>query len=210
MFRVETNYPIAIDSPDHLHPKGTACDNNTWPGFIDDVEKHFARKVRFLDLGCAGGQFVADFLARGHEAVGLEGSDYSLRHNRANWPTLAGANLFTCDISRPFRISIGNDGWPGFDVITAIEVLEHIPPDRIDQVLKNIADHLHPNGWFVASIGTRRDTFDGVELHQTVEQADWWQDKLSGLFSPVLPCPINSWPRHKHKHSLSVCVSRKL
>ena len=36
-FRVETEYPIAFDSPDHLYPWGTKRDNHTSESFIHEV-----------------------------------------------------------------------------------------------------------------------------------------------------------------------------
>jgi SAM-dependent methyltransferase len=208
MYSINTKYPVAVDSPDHLHPKGTANDNNSWPRFIAEMGQRFGRKLRVLDLGCSGGQFVADFLAAGHHAVGIEGSDYSLKAGRANWPELAGSHLFTADISQPFEV-LWNGSHTIFDIITAVEVLEHIPEDRLEQVFVNISAHLAGEGLFVASIGTKRDTWQGVELHQTVQSADWWLDRLKRYFQVLDEPGITNWPRHKHPHSLSVALRRR-
>src|SRR6266571_5500054 len=106
---VQTQHPVAFESPDHQAPWGTKYDNSTNRKFV----LHMARMIcgpglkgdhAALDLGCSGGQLVKDFRDLGWLAVGLEGSDYSLKNQRANWPTLAGRNLFTCDISKPFRV----------------------------------------------------------------------------------------------------------
>ena len=75
-FRLVTDHPIAFHSDDHKHPRGTRNDNTRHPRFVRKCETVFGRKIRALDLGCAGGGLVLDFLLAGHSAVGLEGSDY--------------------------------------------------------------------------------------------------------------------------------------
>ena len=88
--------------------------------------REFDGALRMMDLGCSGGQTVADFMKLGWQGVGLEGSDFSLKHPRANWAMLANTNLFTCDITKPYQIKL--DSRPAkFHLITAWEVMEHIP-----------------------------------------------------------------------------------
>jgi hypothetical protein len=103
--KLETSFPVAFDSPDHLVPHGTAKDNSTNLMFNLKVEKLFKnlnRLLKVLDLGCSGGGFVRSCIERGCLAVGLEGSDYSKIHRRAEWPILGDYFLFTSDITRPF------------------------------------------------------------------------------------------------------------
>ena len=104
---VRTAYPLASDSPDHLHPKGTALDNSSNRRFnqkLYTLYRSLGRPLRILDLGCAGGAFVRECLSDGHIAVGIEGSDYSRRWGRAEWPMLGGRALFTADVARPFEV----------------------------------------------------------------------------------------------------------
>ncbi len=118
-FELKTKYPVAISSPDHTHPWGTKRDNSTKAAFITEVETYFGgKKLTFLDLGCSGGQLTIDCNKRGHAAVGLEGSDYSVKNGRANWPQYYNKCLFTCDVCKPFKLLF--DGAPAqFDCITA-------------------------------------------------------------------------------------------
>src|ERR1043165_5976626 len=88
--QLETNHPIAFESPDHLVPWGTGRDNSTnkkFVAYMDSLLKkeHLQGPLGAMDLGCSGGQLVRDFRDLGWLAVGLEGSDYSLKHSRANW-----------------------------------------------------------------------------------------------------------------------------
>lgn len=164
MVSIVTDFPVAFDSRDHTHPWGTKRDNYTSPDLLDEMRRRFGT-YSLLDLGCAGGRFVVDAAARGNRAIGLEGSDWSLKHNRPHWPTHAGRNLFTCDISRPFRVR-KNSRDLRFDVVTAWEVLEHIPEDRLPVLVQNIAKHLRPNGVFWCSINSYlHEVSSGIELH---------------------------------------------
>lgn len=152
----------------------------TNPRFNDKLFKLMpGKEMRILDLGCSGGGFVLSCIDSGHIAVGLEGSDYSLKRKRAAWRLLPD-NLFTCDITKPFKLL--EDGQPmKFDCITAWEVLEHIPQPGLPELILNIRNHLAEFGIFIASIADYDDWFQGVNLHQTVHNRSWWIE-LFGAF----------------------------
>lgn len=167
----ETEFPVAFESPDHIAPKGTASNNSTNHKFVLHMDEKLHREFpgttpRFLDLGCSGGQLVADFMSLRWIGVGLEGSDFSLKHRRANWAHLANTRLFTCDITKPYQVRI--DGRAGtFHLITAWEVMEHIATPDLPAVFDNIVKHLEPGGYFIASTTETPDIHEGIELHQT-------------------------------------------
>lgn len=179
MIRVETDYPVAVDSPDHIMPWGTANDNYTDLNFVQELHDYFKinydlEKINFMDIGCSGGQLVIDFLNRGNFSVGLEGSDYSVRTNRANWPQYHNKNLFTADITKPYKV-FNNDERVYFDLITAWEVVEHIATEDLNQLFKIISDNLKVNGIFLASVCFIDDVINGVKLHQSVySEEDWY------------------------------------
>lgn len=175
---LETEFPVAVDSVDHLQPRGTLSDNTRWPRFVSACERHFGRSLRYLDLGCAGGGMVLEFLLRGHHAVGLEGSDHSRRMLRAEWRTIP-HNLFTCDIARPFTLRDSQTKKPfQADVITMWEVLEHIPTARLPELFRNVRNHLADDGVFVASVAMFSDQASGVEYHATIQPRVWWEEAL--------------------------------
>jgi SAM-dependent methyltransferase len=176
---LQTKYPVAFESPDHIAPKGTAENNSTNKKFILHMDERLTaelkrRPLRCLDLGCSGGQMVKDFLDLKWIAAGLEGSDYSLKHRRANWATLANAHLFTCDITKPFQVLIDNQP-ARFDLITAWEVMEHIATPDLDGVFNNIRAHLAEGGYFIASTACEPDVHEGIELHQTKWENHEWR-----------------------------------
>ncbi len=207
--KVKTKYPIAYNSPDHIVPWGTKHDNSTHRKFILHMEKLVknggSNNTRsFLDLGCAGGQLVKDFLSIGWISVGLEGSDYSLKHNRANWPKLAGKNLFTCDITKPFQI-YSNGKKHTFRLITAWEVLEHIKEKDLPALFHNIVNHLDKGGYFVASTTSISDIHNGIDLHQTrMTNKQWrlWLKKNVKQLKPVdLRLKLYDYVRYNAEHS---------
>jgi SAM-dependent methyltransferase len=175
---VLTAHPVAIASPDHLAPHGTKYNNSTNRKFVTLMNAYFRRQFpkeppAMLDLGCSGGQLVADFARLRWLAVGLEGSDYSHKRRRANWAALAGKNLFTCDISKPFRVRLDGQDLK-FHLITAWEVLEHLHPNDLDTLFNNLRAHLATGGYFIATTNSSPSIVDGIELHQTrMSNAQW-------------------------------------
>ena len=160
MIRVVTDHPIALTSNDHLYPRGTKIDNSGNWAFNARVRDLFGR-ASVLDLGCAGGVMVHSLLQQGHLAVGIEGSDYSQKHKRAQWKYLDGKYLFTADITKPFavledavfsRSSETLSKRLDFDVITMWEVIEHIKEDDLPQLFDNILLHLAPGGVVIMSV----------------------------------------------------------
>jgi len=207
--RVITEYPVAFESPDHKIPWGTMRDNSTHKKFVSFMATKIQREnpttaLSALDLGCSGGQLVKDFLDLGWLAVGLEGSDFSLKHKRANWPTLGGKNLFTCDITKPFIIM--NFGKPAnFNLVTMWEVLEHIKEADLKQLFSNITRHMAVGGYFIASTTSAPDIHDGVDLHQTKWSNSQWQQWIKTnypqLQSVDLPLKYYQFVRHNEEES---------
>jgi SAM-dependent methyltransferase len=175
-YTLVTEHPVAVASRDHTHPLGTRQDNSRNRRFnrkLYELMYSFRLEPRVLDLGCAGGGFVADCLLDGHEAVGLEGSDYSLLHRRAEWPNVPD-NLFTCDITKPFRLY--RNGLPArFGAATSWMVMEHLPEESLAQVCENILWHLCDGGLAVMGI----DNDPGEFHHLTNKDRAWWLDTFA-------------------------------
>jgi SAM-dependent methyltransferase len=186
---VITNHPVAFSSPDHIVPYGTKYNNSTNRSFVLLMNRIIRQRGSqeppcFMDLGCSGGQLVKDFADLRWIAVGLEGSDYSLKAKRANWRHLAGKALFTCDITKPFEVKFNGQKLK-FHLITAWEVLEHIHPDDLEQVFQNIRSHLIEGGYFIASTASYSSLQDGVELHQTRKTNSEWDKFIAERYSDL-------------------------
>ena len=195
--KVLTDHPIAADTIDHLHPRGAARDNTRQPRFVAACEALLRKPLRHLDLGCAGGGLVWDFSQRGHLSIGIEGSDWCRRTQRAEWRTIP-ERLFTADIRYPLRVEDGAGILQRFDVVTAWEVFEHIPQWAVPAMLENARRHLADHGLLVASVATFQDTDEaGREYHSTVQTKEWWVEALrsSGLENVESPFENGDYPR---------------
>ncbi len=187
---LQTQCPVAFDSPDHLEPEGVMNDNSTSLPLIREVEQDFFNvPLQVLDLGCAGGALVHDFIKRGHIAVGLEGSDFNLITRRAEWEFLADKNLFSCDITRDFTLSLEDEAGRRpylCDLITSWEVMEHLAESRLSIFFENIRKHLKPNGKYVGGV-----CLAGGTHHQSVFSKEVWEqeilNKIPGLALKAYP-----------------------
>ena len=179
-FQLITNFPVAKDSPDHKRPLGTKLDNSRSKKYLNRCKEWLCNNNKnsalILDLGCAGGGCVEDFVKLGYDAYGLEGSNYSKKYKRASWKTIP-KRLFTCDISRTFDIKRENKGLK-FDIIQSFEVIEHIKYKRLKIFFGNIRNHLKDDGIFIGSFSTRKG---GWKYHQTVMNEDKWFDYVDRL-----------------------------
>jgi len=206
-FEVRTAHPIAYESPDHLVPWGTMNDNSSNRKFVlfmaDKIKSGSAsnKQCGYMDLGCSGGQLVKDFMDLGWRSVGLEGSDFSLKHNRANWPSLGKKNLFTADITKPFTV-LENREQARFHLITAWEVLEHIPEPDLHGLFRNILNHMEEGAYFVGSTTAASDVHDGMELHQTKlsnrEWKAWFEKNFPELEAVELPLKYYQYVRFNY------------
>lgn len=180
--KIITSKPVALDSLDHTRPLGTANDNSFNLKFNKKLFKIIPKaELSVLDLGCAGGGFVKSIIDAGILAVGVEGSDYSKKRQRAEWKTIPDY-LFTADITEPFQLLLtnpnGGEDKLKFSLITAWEVLEHIKENQIADVFKNIERHLSPAGIIIFSIPATKGTFGH---HQTIKNKKWWLKKFLDL-----------------------------
>lgn len=215
MITLETKFPLAVDSDDHIYPEGAFIDNNVNLRFIEGVERYYdGRKIDFMDLGCAGGGLVCEMHKRGHNSVGLEGSDTCLNPSRelvdkvqalpagfGNWQTYGNNRLFTCDVTK--RYQVYEDGQPlQFDLITCWDVMEHFYPDQIETFLRMVYNHMKPNGIFLASIAlfdsgrhphlvaADPNTPENLNYHKSVYGPEWWLERVNVFFNRI-PFPFD-------------------
>lgn len=135
------------------------------------------------DLGCGAGAAIPVFVQHG---LLVRGVDIAMSPALAAYPRevlkhlpeerrpiLTGACLWALPMD-----------WPLRDYVYSVDVLEHIPPQRVDAVLMHmhrlmrkaayVSIHCHPDGC---------GALIGETLHLTVERPDWWMQKLGGLFA---------------------------
>lgn len=72
------------------------------------------------------------------------------------------------------------------DFTFCVDVLEHIPPERVAAVLTAIRGSTRKRAF--VQVATRPDKFGAAikeTLHLSVHEADWWQAQLGAYFSDV-------------------------
>lgn len=72
------------------------------------------------------------------------------------------------------------------DMVVALDVLEHIEPRLVQEVLGHIA--AHTGKLFFANVCTRpssKTLSDGRNAHLIVQGYSWWKDQLTRHFKPV-------------------------
>lgn len=70
------------------------------------------------------------------------------------------------------------------DIVVCTDVLEHIEPDKLVAVLRDLQRVMRQAGYFVIHMGQSSKTLaDGRNSHLIVQDADWWRRKLGAYFA---------------------------
>lgn len=147
-----------------------ACD---W--FSDELNRvgaSFNEKPTFVDYGCGEGRTVQWFQDQGFRSWGVE-------HAR-NAINAAGIQVYEECLWHMRHL-------PTSDFAFCCDVMEHIPPNKVNLVLHQIAERTRLAAWF--RIATVPDNFGPTllnkPLHLTVEPAKWWRETLLRHFDLV-------------------------
>jgi len=69
-------------------------------------------------------------------------------------------------------------------MVICVDVLEHIEPDKLDNVLDHIASKTNKIFYFKVCLLPSFNSFeDGTNLHLIVEPKEFWLEKLSKYFT---------------------------
>jgi hypothetical protein len=75
--------------------------------------------------------------------------------------------------------------WECFDWVVSTDVLEHVEPEHLDDVLSDLY-RVAPRGFFTIALKPAVKRLpDGSNAHRIVETARWWVDKLTRLWDVV-------------------------
>lgn len=137
---------------------------------IDDIEMHAGSKLNtVIDFGCGAGLATAELIRRGYRATGV---DFAANALSENVPFVE-ANLWSLP-----------DYLKG-DVGICIDVMEHIPPEKVDDVLENIAGAVTKCVFHIESRPDAMGAVIGETLHLSVHPQKWWINKLGEHFASV-------------------------
>lgn len=122
-------------------------------GWIDEIAGLEGRRV--VDVGCGGGILSDAMARRGARVLGIDLADKSLQVAR-----LHALEAQTPDIE--YRLvaaeQLAADEPQGFDVVTCMEMLEHVPDPA--SIVRACADMLRPGGWaFFSTISRTPKSF---------------------------------------------------
>lgn len=166
---------VATWSPDHQLPHGTVLERYYLPHFL------LARSVikvccvnSWCDLGSGVGSLSLAVARLGVDnVIAIEGSDIALCSGLVRFPH---SNYFIADVTQPIDIYFA-DGTPAeFDLVSALELLEHIPEEYLDDFFDNI--RRMNTKFLLLSIGLQPDPPYHVNLKSMRE---WMQRIYEGL-----------------------------
>ncbi len=207
---LKTDFPIALNSHDHLMPDSTAEGLSRPTLFVRHCIDILGVDIKTLDIGTGAAGLVYEWAVNGILAAGIDGSDFCRKNKIGYWPLLPN-NLLTCDITKPFKFTDKASALPiSFDIITSWEVLEHIAESDLSTLFENVKNHLNNNGYFIGSVSliSYMDTL-GNPYHVTLKPRAWWKEmfKNNGLeildehpFNETIFCRGNG-PRFQDFHN---------
>lgn len=140
------------------------------PYILDALQP--SRGAKIIDFGCGCGRATQALSCQGYDVLGIDFAP----------------NCLDPDIMVPFCIAnlwdLPKDISGDFGV--CCDVMEHIPPEKVDAVLANISKAVRSRIYF--NISLRPDqcgAFIGQPLHLTVMPHTWWHAKLNEYFPSV-------------------------
>lgn len=103
--------------------------NEHWLGFFDRIAERIVRDLQpdsALDAGCAMGFLVESLRKRGVDAFGVDVSEFAIGEVHESVAEYCAVASLTEPLER------------SYDLITCIEVLEHIPAEETDRAIANL------------------------------------------------------------------------
>jgi len=166
---------LAEWSPDHNQPYGVVENAFEVPHLLlARAVLHLCKVQSWCDLGSGVASLPLAAAKFGlNDVLAIDGTDAALRAGLVRFPL---TNYFVADATRPIIINYVNSTSAEFDLVSALEVLEHIPEYRLREFFANI---LRMNPKFVLlSVGLQPDPPYHVNLKSMPE---WIQSISAAL-----------------------------
>jgi len=144
-----------------------------------------------LDIGCAKGDFVREMRGRGVRAFGTDLSSYSVAAATSAVRSLLCASSMA---ALPYTDD-------AFDLVVAIEVLEHLPPEQVDEALDELWRVARQFVYITVQNTTAADPehFFADLTHSTMKPLAWWQDRFRRHRFHLVPTelPFGEFRQHQ-------------
>ena len=161
------------------------------PRHADAIDAAF-RPGNCLEIGCAKGELVAELRRRGVACIGTDLSQYSVA---AGAPELTGRALAAASIAAlPFPDDT-------FDLVVAIEVLEHIPLELVEPALRELWRVSRHHVFVTVQNTTAAEPakFFADLTHMSMKPLAWWRDQFTrvGFEVGTVELPLGEFQHHQ-------------
>ncbi len=128
--------------------------------------EQFKPEGKVIDFGCGTGRASIKLKAAGLEPLLIDFADNCRDEEAEDFPFLE------WDLTE----EIPGKAEYGF----CTDVMEHIPTDDVDLVIKNIMDTVNNCFFQISTVDDVGGQMIGATLHHTVKPHNWWKDKFKG------------------------------
>lgn len=166
----------ALWSADHQKPYGTIMAGFSFPHFLLARAMIRACDIHsWCDMGSGSATLPLQAARLGvNNVFAIEGSDAALRAGKVQIPL---SNYCVGDVSLPIEITSG-DGAPAcFDVVSALELVEHIPDSKLEGLFDNIR-RLQPK-FVIVAVGLQPEP----PYHVNLKTMSEWLQVISSMLS---------------------------
>jgi len=160
-----------------------------WYGFFyiaQWLKENIPEAKSIFDIGCSAGSFVSHASSLGFDCMGCDISKYAISQ------AVSGATekVKIADITK-------DSPWTKCDLVTAMDLMEHIYLNKMDSAMNYILNAMKDNGIFFACIATMRNANEefvhtspvdeipadkrwlGVAGHVTIKTIQFWIDLMN-------------------------------
>lgn len=162
---------------------------NSVAHFLEHIKDRKTPLDSLADFGCGSGVVAIPFLEAGFKVSLVDIAENCLNEN-IHTLTFLSPELITFTLAPLWEL-------PSFleksDWIYCIDVLEHIPPERVEKSLSEMAKRTKKGGALqVFLLDEGMGKMIGETLHLTIRPLDWWIDKISYYWNieeiiPIIP-----------------------
>jgi len=124
-----------------------------------------------LDIGSGRGIMI-EYFKENRPEIKVYSTDLEKFHHH-------NVDFMEIDLFKPETLDRIENEWPKMDLVTCLDVMEHLPLSVIDGVLQRLS---RIGRISIFTIANHPDIHDGVELHLTKENSEFWSSALKNHY----------------------------